>query len=360
MSSELDRVCDALAVGARAGGVPVLATLLRVDGSAYRGPGARMVVLPGDTTVGAISGGCLEKDVAAHAAGLRGGAASRVVTWDLTRDDDAPWGLGMGCQARLDVLLEPCPAGVPDYLAFTQAALARREAVVIATLVAAPAGASPAPGARCVMAGNDGAIAGALVEGPLGGSVRTDAHRVMDEEWSDVAEYEGEKGERGERGEGVVVAFEFVPRPIQLVICGEGNDTAPLARLGAELGWQVLQVGRDDALPALDSRTAVAIMTHNYPRDLALLRPLLASRARYVGLLGPRSRASRLLAELAAAGHTPSPLALEKFHAPVGLDVGAETPEEVALAVAAEARAVMGARPGGKLRERRGPIHDRR
>ena len=124
--TELARVIAAIASSVAGGGVPVLATLLRVDGSAYRGTGARMVVLPDDTTVGAISGGCLEKDVTAHAAGLRGGTASRVVTWDLTGDDDAPWGLGMGCHARLDVLLEPCPGGVPDYLAFTQTALARR------------------------------------------------------------------------------------------------------------------------------------------------------------------------------------------------------------------------------------------
>src|SRR5512140_2388213 len=106
--SELQRITAALSRPTGAG-VPVLATLMSVAGSAYRGPGARMIVRPDATTVGAISGGCLEKDVIAHAQRLRGGGAPVAVSWDLTRDDDAPWGLNMGCNAKLDVLLEPCP-----------------------------------------------------------------------------------------------------------------------------------------------------------------------------------------------------------------------------------------------------------
>src|SRR6185436_387839 len=100
--------------------------------------------------------------------------------------------------------------------------------------------------------------------------------------------------------------------------------------------------------------------THNYGRDLQLLGELLASRVRYVGVLGPRGRTERLLADLAAGGRPATPRDQLRLHAPVGLDLGAETPSEVALAIAAEVRAVFAGRSGGALRERQGPIHDRR
>ena len=347
--TELETIAAAL--GPAGGGVAVLATLVQVDGSAYRGPGARMVVRPDGCSVGAISGGCLEKDIAAHAESVRTSAAPRLVQYDLTRDDDAPWGLNMGCQARLDVLLEPC-RGVPDHLAAAVDAERRRDGAVIATCFAAPAG-GPAIGARLVLLDEDQAATGPLAEGALGGTVRTDAHRVMREERSDVVSY-------GSGTERTGVFFEYIARPVALVVCGEGADTAPLAALGESLGWQVRRVAKDDALGRLDDRTACVVMTHNYARDLALLGPLLASRARYVGVLGPRRRTERLLEDLRTRGQEASSVALRRLHAPVGLDLGAETPAEVALSIAAEVRAVFASRAGGALRERQGPIHDRR
>jgi xanthine/CO dehydrogenase XdhC/CoxF family maturation factor len=203
------------------------------------------------------------------------------------------------------------------------------------------------------MAGKDAPVTGALADGPLGGQVKADAQRVMDEERSDVVAYQVEGGE-------ALVLHEFLPRPIQLLLCGEGNDVEPLARLGAELGWQVVTAGKDAALPATDDRTAAVVMTHNYARDLALLGQLLPSRAGYVGLLGPKSRTERLLKDVERHGAAPNVVALQRLHAPVGLDIGAETPEEVALAIAAEIRAQMAGRGGGKLKERKGPIHERR
>jgi xanthine dehydrogenase accessory factor len=274
---------EALAAALAAHPGSVLATLVEVDGSAYRGAGARMVIHPDGTTFGAISGGCLEKDLLAHAEQVRAGRTAKTVTWDLTRDDDAPWGLNMGCNAKLAVLLEPCE-GAPAWLLAAVAAERRREEIVLATSF------SPA---------------------------------------------------------------ERIPRPIALVVCGEGADAAPLERLGETLGWQVRRVGKDDALEPLDDRTAAVVMTHNYARDLVLLGALLASPVRYVGVLGPRSRTERLLQDLGLPDE-------ERLHAPVGLDLGAETPAEVALAIAAEVRAAFAGRPGGALRGRRGPIHDRR
>ena len=323
----------------------VLATLMQVDGSAYRGPGARMVIRPDGGTVGAISGGCLEKDIQAHAEKVRAANAPRTVTWDLTRDDDAPWGLNMGCNARLSVLLEPCD-GVPVYLARALDAERRRDGAVIATCFQAGEG-GPAVGDRLILLDEDTRASG------LGTWAIPDAHRVMREERSDVVQYPDQPGAPS-------VFFEFIARPIALAICGEGADSAPLERLGEQLGWQVRRVGKDDDLGILDDRTAAVVMTHNYARDLALLGSLVASRVRYIGVLGPRSRTERLLADLKAGGRDLTPRDALRLHAPVGLDIGAETPAEVALAIAAEVRAAFSARPGGALRDRRGPIHDRR
>lgn len=346
--TELETIAAALATG---DGGAVLATLMHVDGSAYRGPGARMVVRGDSTIVGAISGGCLEKDIVAHAETVRAEGTARTIRYDLTRDDATPWGLNTGCNAKLEVLLEPC-FGIPDQLMLAVDAEQRRDGAVIATCFRSGAGGPPV-GARLTLMDEVENAAGPLAQGALGGAIKGDAHRVMAEQRSDVVEYPALPG-------APAVFFEFVARPIALVVCGEGADTAPLAGLADSLGWQVRRVGKDDAIGRLDDRTAAVVMTHNYARDLALLGELLRSRARYVGVLGPRGRTDRLLADLRAAGQEPTTPALLKLHAPVGLDLGAETPAEVALAVAAEVRAVFSGRGGGALRERRGPIHDRR
>ena len=348
--TELESIAAALAD--TGGGVAVLATLMQVDGSAYRGPGARMVALPGGRTIGAISGGCLEKDIEAHAEAVRLSRRPKAVTYDLTRDDDAPWGLNMGCNARLDVLLEPCE-GVPEHLAVAVDAERRRDGAVIATCFRAPGDKEPL-GARLVLLDEVVSATGSLAEHTaLGGTVRTDAHRVMREERSDVVVY-------GSGDAAVHVFFEFIARPIALVLCGDGPDVTPLQQLADTLGWQTRRVGKDEQLGTLDDRTAVVVMTHNYSRDLELLGALLKSRVRYVGVLGPRRRTERLLGDLTTSGRGPTALDAHRLHAPVGLDLGAETPAEIALAVAAEVRAVFSGRKGGALRERKGPIHDRR
>ncbi len=315
--TELERLAAALDASAAGGGVPVLATLAAiVTGSSYRDAGARMVVHPDDTSTGAISGGCLEKDVAAHAAAVRASREPARVAYDLTRDDDAPWGLAMGCAARLSVLLEPCPGGAPAWLREVLERHGRREAVVVAV-------------------GEHTRLA-AERDGAAGEAWRSRASCLRDD-----------------------TLFQYLAPPIAVVACGEGPDVAPLLALTGQLGWLARGVGRDDPLGELDARTAAVVMTHNYPRDLALLETLLCSAARYVGLLGPRGRTERLLGDLAARGVHPQPAQLQRLSAPVGLDIGAESPDEIALAILAEIRAVFSGRGGGRLRERGGPIHER-
>jgi xanthine dehydrogenase accessory factor len=273
-----------------------------------------MLIRKDGVSVGAISGGCLEKDVAAHAEQVRATAKPRLVTYDLTAEDDKPWGLGMGCNAMLDVLLEPLGAAVPEWLIGLARAEGARETVALATRITGE---------------------------PLGEhTLRTVRN-----------------GERTHAEAGVLQ--EVIQPPIALVVCGDGPDAEPMLAMADPMGWHARAVKKDESVGALDARTAAIVMTHNYGRDLDLLGALLPSAAGYVGVLGPRTRTERLLADLGARGAKPASPQLARLHAPVGLDIGAERPNEIALAVAAEIQAAFAQREGGSLGARRGPIHDR-
>jgi xanthine/CO dehydrogenase XdhC/CoxF family maturation factor len=182
---------------------------------------------------------------------------------------------------------------------------------------------------------------------------------------------------------GVLKVFvETLLPPVPLVVFGAGHDVLPILELARGLGWQT-EVVDPQARPASRSRFATAdrvtlarpehtsaevditprtlalLMSHNYSHDLALLRFLLASPARYIGVMGPRKRTERMLSELAANEDAPllEEAGLARLHSPAGLDIGANAPAEIALSIIAEMRAVLDGRRGGMLRERRGSIH---
>ncbi|HVO36408.1 MAG TPA: XdhC family protein [Gemmatimonadales bacterium] len=331
----------------------VLATLMKVAGSAYSGPGATLLILPDASVSGNLGASCFEQDLIGHARRVRTSLTPELVRYDLTTDDDKPWGLGMGCRGKLDLLLEPAPAGrVPDHLQFLVEAARARAAAAVATVFRTSASA-PALGERATVR-TDGRAAGTLLDGPLGAKVLADARRVLEEGRSRLVTH------RLGSGAGTAeLLVEFVPPPIALVICDGGRDAESLARLARELAWQVTVIGKDRLPAGLDDRTAAVVMSHNYERDLALLTALLPSPARYVGILGSRKRTRELLAELARRGAKPTRAQLARLHAPVGLDIGSETPAEVALSIVAEIQAVFAGRSGGALRAGKGSIHDR-
>jgi xanthine dehydrogenase accessory factor len=363
------------------GPTAVLATVVKVTGSAYRGAGARLLVLGDDTLAGGVSGGCLERDVIARAERLRATGRAELVSYDLTKDD-GPWGLGMRCGGNLSLLLEPLAGGFPDHLAFLLDAAERRGQAVVATLFRSSGGAAPAAAPRVgkapavgdrkaaggesveeaagpasgtavgarLMLDADGRATGALGGGPLADAVLADALAAMAVGRTAVRTYLLPGGE-------AEVLMEFVPPPIALLICGDEREAAPLMSLAGELGWRVRLLGKHDAVPPLDERSAAVVMTHNDARDLELLPALLASPAPYVGLLGSRTRTGLLLKDLRERGALAAEQALPRLYTPAGLDIGAETPGEVALAIVAEIQAVFAGRAGGPLRERKGPLH---
>ncbi|HEX6005992.1 MAG TPA: XdhC/CoxI family protein [Burkholderiales bacterium] len=352
----------------------VLATVVDIRGSSYRLPGARMLISGSQWIAGSVSGGCLEGDVVLRAREVLEHDRATVVTYDTTSDEDILFGVGLGCRGVIDVLIEPLqprPAN-PDLVAFIRRCLEKRERGLVATVVRASGHTAAKTGERVVRFAN-GETASNVTDGGLRTDIDNRLARIGSEASSHMARIERE-------GAQADVFIEVIEPPLPLVIFGAGHDALPMARLAKELGWHVSVVDHrpayatrsrfplaDAVLVAspeeavrglqLDARTVALIMTHNYLRDLEVLKILLPSPIRYIGLLGPRRRAGELLAELEKQSLSPTPEQAQRLYAPVGLDLGAEGPEGVALSVLAEIQAVVASRAPGHLRERKGSIH---
>jgi xanthine dehydrogenase accessory factor len=309
----------------------VLATLAAVEGSSYRRPGARMLVTAGRARIGSISGGCLEEDLIERSARVAASGRAELVVYDTTAENDIVWGVGLGCHGVVRILLEPLPAR-PSWASAVADNLRAGRATDLAVVWQDP-------------------------RVPLG-------TRLADAATSGLP----------------CVFREHVDPPTSLAIFGAGDDARPLVRMALELGWRVtvadprpamltearfpavfaLVLGPADELVAraapLPGSLAV-VMTHHYRHDLPLMSHLLPLPLAYLGLLGPKRRSERILAELSARGLSVTAEMLARLRAPVGLDLGADAPEGVALSIIAEMTAVLSGRDGRPLRERDRPIH---
>lgn len=348
----------------------VLATVVRVEGSAYRRPGARMFVSETKQRTGVLSGGCLEGDVVERALKVIATGEPILVTYDTRSDSDIVWGLGIGCRGVVQILIEPASdfrcAGLMQLLADCEQ---NAERGAVATVIRCEGSPQVEIGARALLhtdgtshseAGFYRTFCGPEIVSDLRAAVRTGV--------SGVNRYESERG--------FVDAFIDVIEPqFPLVILGAGDDALPLVALAKSLGWhttvvdtrlrpasverfaeadEVVLCGAEDVRDRvrLNERTAVVLMTHNYLQDVELLKMLLNVPLRYLGCLGPRQRTEQMLLEI--TGEMPF---LKQLYAPAGLDIGADTPLEVAFSIVSEIKAVVAGREGGLLRNRREPIH---
>jgi xanthine/CO dehydrogenase XdhC/CoxF family maturation factor len=325
--------------------------------------------------VGMVSGGCLEGDLAERARAVLASGEPRTVIYDMRSPDDIVWGLGLGCNGEVRVLLERLEPGCrPAWLAFLEHCSKAREPGVVATVFDATDELEDAVGERLTLS-VDGTVQGTIGQAGLSEAVLGDARKALTDRRSAVRLYETRNG----RAESFV---EFVPPAISLLVFGAGNDAFPLVHFARKLGWRVtvadnrpayttterfpeadaVELVNFDALDqsdlTIDTGTPVIVMTHHFLHDLELLRFLLPTDTPYVGVLGPRQRTENLLEELAKRGVRPSPGQLSRLHGPVGIDIGSETPEEIALAALAEIRAVLSGRAGGFLRDRDAPLHE--
>lgn len=377
--NELQKVFEAYTRG-RAGGLRMaLATVVGVEGSAYRRPGAHMLITETGETAGTISGGCLERDAAERAASVTESCSARIVEYDTRGDEDIVWGLGLGCNGVVRVLLESLHEGgaCARALEFIGERLRARERGVTATVVARnlwlPEGSGPLPevGERLLLDCEGNVRGGQFADATLSGLVKADAALAFARGSAATHTYETASGR-------VEVFYDIIAPPRPLVIFGAEHDALPLVRQAQAVGWRVTVVDTrarpasrerfaeadevllcraEDAAArvTLTEETVAVVMTHNYLDDVELLRVLLPSPASYLGILGPRARTSKLLEELGEER-----VGLGRLHGPVGMDIGAETPEEIALAIVAEIKAVSAARGGGFLRDRPTPIHEGR
>jgi xanthine/CO dehydrogenase XdhC/CoxF family maturation factor len=264
----------------------VIITVVRTEGSTYRRAGARAVIGEDGTVAGAISGGCLERDLAERITQWFAAMAPQLITYDSTRSDDLVFGLGLGCRGMLDLLVEPFDDEHPPRLVTT---------------------------------------------------FRWNGREPV--EWTTTLPH----------GESMI---EIIRPPREIAIFASGADAEPVGQLARSVGWNVTMMKPRETFDACDFDAAV-VMTHNFARDTEILARLFASPIPYIGLLGPRTRGDELLAEIGATRDA-------RFHNPIGLDLGAETPDQIALAIVAEIESVFERRSARPLRDLDAPIHETR
>ena len=366
---ELDVICRRASVRRQAGEELLLATVVRIEGSSYRRPGARMLVGHESWLSGCVSGGCLEDDVVRRAEFRLRGARAVVARYDSMSDDEIGWGFGVGCNGLVEILIERLDEASPtDPLSFAEECFAREEGGVMATVFVSPEESVPV-GARLLVR------RGVRVASSMGSALEQALS-------SHVARLDHEDSWRTSvvSHEGFDVFLERVHPVPHVFVLGSRHDASPLIEIARSVGFRVTVVDRTASLTTRERfreadrfviakpaellelvdahHTALAVvMSHDYERDRDYLGALLESRARYIGMLGPERRTRRMLAELAQVGKTDRAPSLDRVHAPVGLAIGAETPGEIALAIVAEMHAALAGAPAGRLRTRRGPIH---
>lgn len=315
---ELRLIAESLRA-ARVGDAAALATVVAVSGSAYRRPGARMLMTREGRSSGIVSSGCVDYDVFEHARRVMTTGEAVLLRYDSSKPDDLVFGTGLGCKGVVDVLVERVtPELARDLANFAEAVQRRRQPgfAVVHLPGAAPAG-----------------------------------HRSF------------HLGECAVQAEPEKVFVDRVDPPIHLVLMGGWFDILPLIRFGKELGWQITVIdvrqrpssketfreadavllgSPEEALAQIpiDARTAVVSMNHQFEHDGACLAALARRAVPYLGLLGPKRRRAALLERLAAEGGTAVPENV--LHGPVGLDIGSRTPEEIALSIIAEVQSVFG------------------
>jgi xanthine dehydrogenase accessory factor len=362
-----DIVTDCLIIKNR-GQTAALATVVKVKGSTYRRPGARMLLTQDGGMTGSISGGCLENDVFEHAKQVMASGIPTLVKYDPAVSEEIIWALGLGCNGAVHVLIER----LDQQLTFITECLNNSHSGVLVTLFSVEGEVHAEVGSH-VMIYPDKTAVSEIADSTLNQAIIADAQAALCEQKSKVQTYQLPTGF-------AEVLIEFIKPPTPLLIFGAGQDAIPVVHFAKELGWHVTVVDHrptyltPEKFPhadrliltstetahkrvLLEDNTVAIAMTHNYFHDREVLKMLLPSAVRYIGVLGPKSRTTGLLEDLQAEGIIYTEAQLERLYAPVGIDIGADTPVEIALSIVAEIQAVLAKRAGGLLRERKAPIH---
>jgi xanthine dehydrogenase accessory factor len=339
----------------------ILATVVRVDGSSYRKPGARMLIAADGRRAGTISGGCLESEVARKAA-WHAGSGPTVQQYSTFFDEESGIPYGLGCGGTVHVLFEQCAASEAVLQAMNHGVDHRLATVAVAIISSEHE--SLRVGTHLVLH-QDGNCAYRSASSDHLAEISSVAKQAFTERGSRIHSVEHE-------GKRLEVYAEYIAPPTGIFIFGAGDDAQPLVDFAAALGWRVTvadgraQLAKRDRFaraasvivfsrenPLADVQIkrgdAAVVMTHSYEQDRALLRHLLGSDLAYLGVLGPRKRTLRLVNELAESLGMTSAECMERLRSPVGLDIGAYEPAGIALSIAAEIHATLQARDAAPL-----------
>lgn len=335
-----------------------LATVVQIEGSAYRRAGAKMLIADTGVMAGSVSGGCLEADVREVALSVMRSGIPQLLHYDTGPDDETPFGLGLGCNGAVDILVQ-C-ASAPEFLETSRRLallLQGDEAFAVSTIVRGPEGVG-----RSIVLSTDGRPVGSTGDAKLDLVIAARASDLLRTGISQLHDF----------GTHLVFTEIQLPPPA-LVIVGAGEDTRPLATSATDVGFRVTVVDHrpayltrdhypagtrlvkaradsDISALALGPRVYAVVKTHSLDHDREWIRRLLASDVAYIGVLGARARIQGMLRELDAEDD-------DRIFGPVGLDIGADGPEQIAVSVVAELLAVISAREAGHLRAREGFIH---
>ncbi|HEY6049652.1 MAG TPA: XdhC family protein [Thermoanaerobaculia bacterium] len=345
---------------AESGRGAAIATVVAIERSAYRRPGAKYLVEADGETAGSISGGCLEADVREIALAIAGGAPPRLVRYDTGGDDGSPFGLGLGCSGAIDIFVQRFGTEEREFARAQLELLSGDAPFAVGTVLGGEAA------GRAVVVSAAGARTGTTGQASLDAELAAAAGAA-------IASRESRRQKLDHTGADVFV--EVLDPPPHLVIFGAGDDAMPLCAFSSAAGFRVTVVDHREAtleasrfpgawrrvllrpedgtgsLP-LGPRALAVVKTHSFGVDREWMRRLLAAGVRYAGLLGPRARAKEILTQIGADEET-----ARRVYAPVGLDLGAEGPEQVALSIVAELLAFHASREPASLRGKTNPIH---
>jgi len=356
---ETHRVLDEIAELKARGRRSALAVIVGIEGSAYRRSGAKLLICDDGSLLGNVSGGCLESDVREVGMGLLANGGVRLLHYDTTGREDVVWGFGVGCNGKVDILVQPADSpGVRDTVDAVRNLTKGAAAFALCLVVA-----GRNLGRMVVVAG------GQVVGG--GGISNLDA-AIAERALTELPSGESRIHEFGESQ----VFIEVLRPPPSLVVCGAGDDSMPLVRLAADAGFRVtvvdhrpafltkerfpdavalVKASADDAVNGfqLEKDAFAVVKSHVLVQDRGWVKRFADGSARYIGVLGSRWRRDEIIAPLSAEQR-------RTIYGPIGLDIGAEGPEQIAISVVSEVLAVWSGRTPMHLRDRREAIHEHR
>jgi len=356
-----------------------LATVIDVEGSSYRRTGARMLIYETGDWKGGISGGCLEKDVLKNAKLVMLEQKARTIRYDTNQDSPNNIGVSLGCNGIIDIIISPLKKGHSrNPLEVLKNCTESRTANLLITVIKNETSLEVEKGEMFRFQDNQGTIdeKGLMTifkNEKIASKVVRDIEVILKGGKTRIIDYQLEENKK------ISLLFEILQPNTHLILVGNNYDIYPLSDLAKVLGWKVsvvanpfkldksifktakifaAQKGRTLSIET-DSNTAVILMSHDYETDLSNLKHFLPSDVGYIGLLGPRKRGDKLIRDLKKENIDLVKAQVARLFTPTGLDIGANTPEEIALSILAEIRAFFSHRKGGFLIEREGPIHER-